>query len=49
MSLDGFVARRDGLALLHGLPEPLRLELVSSTAYADGAVTLTYTDRVRRS
>ena len=32
----------DGLPLLHGLPEPLRLALVSSTAYADGAVTHTY-------
>jgi dihydrofolate reductase len=36
------VALGDGLALLHGLPEPLRLELVSSTAYADGPVTHTY-------
>jgi dihydrofolate reductase len=36
------VALGDGLPLLHGLPEPLRLELVSSTAYADGAVTHTY-------
>jgi len=25
----------DGLPLMHGLPEPQRLELVSSTAYAD--------------
>jgi dihydrofolate reductase len=29
----------EGLPLMHGLPEPQRLELVSSTAYADGAVT----------
>ena len=36
------VALGDGLPLLHGLPEPLRLELVSSTAYADGPVTHTY-------
>ena len=28
----------DGLPLMHGLPEPQRLELISSTAYADGAV-----------
>jgi hypothetical protein len=25
--------------LMHGLPEPQRFELVSSTAYADGCVT----------
>jgi dihydrofolate reductase len=36
------VALGDGLALLHGLPEPLRLELVSSTVYADGPITHTY-------
>ena len=36
------VALGHGLPLLHGLPEPLRLELVSSTAYTDGAVTQTY-------
>ena len=35
----------DGLPLLHGLPEPLRLELVSSTAWADGTVTHTYLSR----
>jgi len=35
------VALGDGLPLLHGLPEPLRLELVSSTAWADGPVTQT--------
>ena len=36
------VALGDGLPLLHGLPEPLRLELVSSTVYADGPITHTY-------
>jgi dihydrofolate reductase len=36
------VALGDGLPLLHGLPEPLRLELVSITAYADGPVTYNY-------
>jgi dihydrofolate reductase len=39
------VALGDGLPLLHGLPEPLRLELVSSTAWADGPVTQTYVAR----
>jgi dihydrofolate reductase len=39
------VALGDGLPLLHGLPEPLRLELVSSTAWADGPVTQTYIPR----
>jgi len=29
----------EGLPLMHGLPEPRRLALISSTAYADGAVT----------
>jgi dihydrofolate reductase len=33
------VALGDGLPLWHGLPEPRRFELVSSTAYADGCVT----------
>jgi dihydrofolate reductase len=33
------VALGEGLALMHGLPEPQRLELISSTAYADGCVT----------
>jgi dihydrofolate reductase len=28
-----------GLSFMHGQPEPQRLELVSSTAYADGCVT----------
>jgi len=37
------VALGDGLPLLHGLPEPQRLNLVSSTAYADGSVTQEYT------
>jgi dihydrofolate reductase len=32
------VALGEGLPLMHGLPEPQRLELVSSTAYADGCV-----------
>jgi dihydrofolate reductase len=36
------VALGDGLALLHGLPEPRRLELVSSTVYADGPIAHTY-------
>jgi dihydrofolate reductase len=36
------VALGEGLPLFHGLPRPLRLELVSSTAYADGVVTHTY-------
>jgi dihydrofolate reductase len=36
------VALGDGLPLLHGLPEPLRLELVSTTVYADGPIAHTY-------
>jgi dihydrofolate reductase len=28
----------DGLSFMHGQPEPVRLELVSSTAYTDGSV-----------
>jgi dihydrofolate reductase len=32
------VALGAGLPLMHGLPEPQRFELVSSTAYADGSV-----------
>jgi dihydrofolate reductase len=39
------VALGDGLPLLHGLREPLRLELVSSTAWADGPITQTYVPR----
>jgi dihydrofolate reductase len=39
------VALGDGLPLLHGLREPLRLELVSSTAWADGPITQTYVSR----
>ena len=35
----------DGLPLLHGLPEPQRLELVSSTTWGDGLVTQTYAKR----
>ena len=33
------VALGDGISLFHGLPEPLRFELVSSTVYADGCVS----------
>lgn len=33
------VALGAGLPLMHGLPEPQRLELISSNAYADGCVT----------
>lgn len=33
------VALGEGLPLMHGLPEPQRFEMVSSTAYADGSVT----------
>ena len=33
------VALGEGLPLMHGLPEPQRLELISSTAYADGCIT----------
>jgi dihydrofolate reductase len=36
------VALGEGLPLMHGLPEPQRLELISSNAYADGCVTQTY-------
>jgi dihydrofolate reductase len=32
------VALGEGLPLMHGLPEPQRLELISSNAYADGCV-----------
>lgn len=32
----------DGLPLLHGLPEPMELELISSTTYADGPITHVY-------
>lgn len=32
------VALGEGLPLMHGLPEPQRFELVSSTAYGDGSV-----------
>jgi dihydrofolate reductase len=39
------VALGDGLPLLHGLPEPLPLELVSSTIYSDGPITHTYVSR----
>jgi dihydrofolate reductase len=39
------VALGDGLPLLHGLSEPQRLRLVSSTAWADGPVTHTYVVR----
>jgi dihydrofolate reductase len=33
------VALGDGISLWHGLPERRRYELISSTTYADGAVT----------
>ena len=33
------VALGEGLPLMHGLPEPQRFELVSSTTYADGCVS----------
>jgi dihydrofolate reductase len=33
------VALGEGLPLMHGLPEPQRLELISSNAYVDGCVT----------
>lgn len=33
------VALGEGLPLMHGLPDPQRMELISSTAYADGCVT----------
>jgi dihydrofolate reductase len=32
------VALGKGLALMHGLPEPQRFEMVSSTVYADGSI-----------
>jgi len=32
------VALGDGISLMHGLPEPERFKLISSTAYADGCV-----------
>jgi hypothetical protein len=32
------VALGNGISLMHGLPEPQRFELISSTAYADGFV-----------
>jgi dihydrofolate reductase len=33
------VALGDGLPLMHGIPEPQRLEMVSSTVYADGSIS----------
>jgi dihydrofolate reductase len=39
------VALGDGVPLLQGLPEPVPLELVSSTAWADGPITQTYVPR----
>ena len=39
------VALGDGLPLLHGLGGPQRLELVSSTTWADGPMTHTYVKR----
>ena len=32
------VALGEGLSLMHGLPEPRRFELISSTTYTDGSV-----------
>jgi dihydrofolate reductase len=42
------VALGDGLPLLQGLPEPQPLELVASTAWADGPITQTYVPRRER-
>jgi dihydrofolate reductase len=42
------VALGDGLPLLQGLPEPKPLELVASTAWADGPITQTYIPRPER-
>jgi dihydrofolate reductase len=42
------VALGDGLPLLQGLPEPQPLELVASTAWADGPITQTYIPRPER-
>lgn len=39
------VALGDGLPLLHGLPKPVPLKLVGSTAWADGPITQTYVPR----
>ena len=33
------VALGEGISLMHGLPEPQRFELISSTTYADGSVS----------
>lgn len=38
----GWPGSDNPMAVLHGLPEPLPLGLVSSTAYADGSVTQEY-------
>lgn len=35
------VALGDGLALMHGLPEPQRFELVSANVYTDGSIVQT--------
>jgi dihydrofolate reductase len=42
------VALGDGLPLLQGLREPQPLELVASTAWADGPITQTYLPRPER-
>ena len=42
------VALGGGLPLLGGLPEPQPLELVASTAWADGPITQTYVPRPER-
>ncbi|MEO7369852.1 MAG: dihydrofolate reductase family protein [Ilumatobacteraceae bacterium] len=41
------IALGEGLPLLHGVPEPLPLDLVSSTVWADGPITHTYVPRRR--
>ena len=42
------VALGDGLPLLQGLPKPQPLDLVASTAWADGPITQTYLPRAER-
>ena len=33
------VALGEGMSLMHGLPEPQRFEVISSTPFADGSVS----------
>jgi hypothetical protein len=47
-AINGNVALGDGLPLLGGLPERQPLELVASTAWADGPITQTYIPRPER-